>query len=350
MDDAALLAFPADFPRANAEVEALRRLVLTRKPLAKFKLGERRMRLFLVPAETVMVPARHAVPCRIGDGDTWLNLDERRLRMMMPDLASGLHVLELPSALAEGVLSAVLQPLLPQIAKLIPVTPTFEGLADHTIAAGAPLGLALGESPAQAHTATPLGVLHPGAADRHAAITHLENLPPVVGWAGAALTPVRIGFELASIRLRVAALRLLAQGDVLLLPQMTDFSRITLTAGAGRHVVALCQRDGGTLAVQALAGGTMTDENADGAQPDDPETPQASIDVDALDVTLTFSIGERTLTLGELQALAPGYVFELGRRDEGEVRVLSSGTEIARGEIVQIDERLGVRVLSLSPR
>lgn len=94
----------------------------------------------------------------------------------------------------------------------------------------------------------------------------------------------------------------------------------------------------------------MTDENAGGAPSEDPGATGASIDVDALEVTLTFSIGERTLTLVELQALAPGYVFELGRRDEGEVRILSSGTEIARGEIVQIEERLGVRILSLAAR
>lgn len=350
MDDAALLAFPAEFPPADATLEALLRLILTRKPVAKFKLGERRMRLFLVPAEKAAVPIQHAVPCRIGDGDTWLNLDERRLAMLMPDLATGLHLLDLPEALAEGVLTASLQSVLPQIAKLIPITPAFEGLADRAVTGRAPLGLALGESPAQAHNATPIGVLHPGASDLAAAIALLENLAPIAGWAGAALTPVALGFELASIRLRAATLRTLARGDVLLLPAMTDLSRLTLTAGARRHVVALGRRDGRALTIEALAGGTMTEKNTGGAPPEDPGAIDASIDVDALEVTLTFSIGERTLTLAELQALAPGYVFELGRRDEGEVRILSSGAEIARGEIVQIEERLGVRILSLAAR
>src|SRR5262249_18262557 len=61
-------------------------------------------------------------------------------------------------------------------------------------------------------------------------------------------------------------------------------------------------------------------------------------------VTLIVELGRVNLTVGRLAALRPGDVVELGRHSFEPVELTSGGRLIARGELVQIDTELGVRV------
>jgi len=61
-------------------------------------------------------------------------------------------------------------------------------------------------------------------------------------------------------------------------------------------------------------------------------------------VTLIVELGRVNLTLGRLAGLQPGDVIELGRHSREPVELTSNGRLVARGELVQIDTELGVRV------
>jgi len=61
-------------------------------------------------------------------------------------------------------------------------------------------------------------------------------------------------------------------------------------------------------------------------------------------VTLTVELGRVNLPLGRLAALRPGDVLELGRHPREPVELTSGGRLVARGELVQVDTELGVRV------
>jgi type III secretion system YscQ/HrcQ family protein len=61
-------------------------------------------------------------------------------------------------------------------------------------------------------------------------------------------------------------------------------------------------------------------------------------------VTLVVEIGRVNLTLGRLADLKPGDVVELGRHSREPVELTTAGRLVARGELVQIDTELGVRV------
>jgi type III secretion system YscQ/HrcQ family protein len=63
-----------------------------------------------------------------------------------------------------------------------------------------------------------------------------------------------------------------------------------------------------------------------------------------LPVTLTVELGRVNLTLGRLADLRPGDVVELARHSREPVELTSGGRLVARGELVQIDTELGVRV------
>jgi len=83
----------------------------------------------------------------------------------------------------------------------------------------------------------------------------------------------------------------------------------------------------------------MNDEEAT------PATTAGAIDVDALPVRLVFVAGETEIALRDLQALAPGYVFDLRQPVDRHVEVRANGRAIATGELVEIDGRVGVRLL-----
>ena len=71
------------------------------------------------------------------------------------------------------------------------------------------------------------------------------------------------------------------------------------------------------------------------------------LDADELSINIDFNLGHGMVRIADLRALAPGYVFNLDEEPGAEVSIIAGGQEIGRGEIVQVAERLGVRIVSL---
>lgn len=89
---------------------------------------------------------------------------------------------------------------------------------------------------------------------------------------------------------------------------------------------------------------TATD---DGQGPDDNDDMPRTIRVEAIEAPVRFDLGETLATIGALQSLQEGYVFELPRRVEDAVTISVNGAVVARGELVRVGERLGVRVVEV---
>jgi len=64
-------------------------------------------------------------------------------------------------------------------------------------------------------------------------------------------------------------------------------------------------------------------------------------------VTLVVELGRVNLSISRLADLKPGDVVELGRHSREPVELTSGGRLVARGELVQIDTELGVRITSI---
>ena len=74
-----------------------------------------------------------------------------------------------------------------------------------------------------------------------------------------------------------------------------------------------------------------------------------ALDIDVLPVQLVFLAGETEVTLRDLRHIAPGYVFDLRRPVDRHVEVRANGRRIGIGELVEIDGRVGVRMLKCEP-
>lgn len=65
---------------------------------------------------------------------------------------------------------------------------------------------------------------------------------------------------------------------------------------------------------------------------------------DDLEVKLTFELDSRTITVGELKSLEPGYSFRLTKDPGSIVTVLANGRPVARGCLVDIGGAVGVQL------
>lgn len=65
-------------------------------------------------------------------------------------------------------------------------------------------------------------------------------------------------------------------------------------------------------------------------------------------VELAVEIGRTRMTIGEALALGPGSVVTVGRLAGDPVDLLVNGRVIARGEVVAIDEELGLRITDIA--
>lgn len=182
--------------------------------------------------------------------------------------------------------------------------------------------------------------------------------------------PVRVFALIGQTVMPLASLRTLAPGDIVLVEE--DF-------GARAGVMVLSTLDGqgirmrrGTHAegqsftatstwmkLMTIAGSdfnegageldharAMQDSHHQGAGLD--EGGDASFIADSIPVRVTFDAGGCTLTLAELRRLQPGEVMDLDvPAQAGLLRICVNGKQIGAGEMVDVDGRVGVRVLRL---
>jgi flagellar motor switch protein FliN len=64
-------------------------------------------------------------------------------------------------------------------------------------------------------------------------------------------------------------------------------------------------------------------------------------------VTLALEVGRARMSVRDLLALAPGAVVELDRLAGEPLDVLVNGVRIARGEVVVVNEKFGIRLTDI---
>lgn len=87
-----------------------------------------------------------------------------------------------------------------------------------------------------------------------------------------------------------------------------------------------------------------------------PSSPEASVEMGGLELMLdlpldvTVELGAATLQLGEALALAPGSIIELNRLPGEPLDMHINGRLVARGEVVVVNDSLGLRVTEIIGR
>lgn len=166
--------------------------------------------------------------------------------------------------------------------------------------------------------------------------------------AGAALAsatravrlPVVLG--IARLQLPVQRLRSLSPGTVVLLDQLQPVAR------SGRHRLYTYDFTLETISVNTPFDFLDDDDGTEAAAsalapaPTVPATP--GIDIRRLPVTVDVVLCELQQPIGELEALQPGTVFNLPADAWTRLQLRVNGQTIARGELVQVGDQLGVQL------
>ncbi|MBB1268976.1 type III secretion system cytoplasmic ring protein SctQ [Shewanella sp. SR44-3] len=79
------------------------------------------------------------------------------------------------------------------------------------------------------------------------------------------------------------------------------------------------------------------------------EKPMSSdnTDIQSLPINISFEIGEQLVTVAELSQLQEQFVFELSGSLDQVVKLKANGKVLATGELVKVNDHLGVRVINL---
>ena len=170
--------------------------------------------------------------------------------------------------------------------------------------------------------------------------------------------PVRLSATLGWSSIKAAELHKLRPLDIIFIDNylVTADGDLWLTAGArGLRIkpqgASYRITKGWTTVVNEIS---MHEEDVNGSAsgPTEPEASGAmqdtTLDLNSVPMRLTFSLGERMLTYGELQQLQPGETFDLSRPlASGPVIIRVNGAWLGTGDLVEIDGRVGVTLREL---
>ena len=91
-----------------------------------------------------------------------------------------------------------------------------------------------------------------------------------------------------------------------------------------------------------------TDSTSDDMQVQAVQHKSETIDDNALDglpVQLQFEMGRCSTTLAALRTLAPGTVLPIDGGSPAAIAVVANGRQLGRGELVDINGQLGIRIV-----
>ncbi|MEA9389628.1 FliM/FliN family flagellar motor switch protein [Acerihabitans sp. TG2] len=130
----------------------------------------------------------------------------------------------------------------------------------------------------------------------------------------------------------------LAVGDIMLINQVTR-----QTTCQGRVIGHYWQQEEMIMMEEHYEECDMSEEY------DLEDTPCEKItgSLSAVPMKLEFILQRRYLSIHEVQEIFTGKVFEMDPASEKQIEIRANGTLIARGELVQLDDRLGVEVMDI---
>lgn len=121
-----------------------------------------------------------------------------------------------------------------------------------------------------------------------------------------------------------------------------------LLKSAPKRQTASPGEETGTQLPPGAATADADDPAAGDISPDaGPAAPPADAAFDDLPIKLVFELGRLDMPLGQLQEIGRGHVFQLDRPLGEAVEIHAGGRRIGQGEVVRIDDQIGVRVVRL---
>ena len=301
-----------------------------RRVEATVSQGERTIRLALAPG--VPFAAGHWLALEAEAGRFWLGLTSAALDALVQPVVGAVRFRELDETLGEAVVAMALSQWLEQVEVFQGCTFELESASASEPGKDLPrFGLYCHEETGRCQW----GVVVADARACRWMAARLDLLP-APGWNGKwAGLPLFLSLVLARMSLAQRELTTLAPGDILLPPLQEPF-RLRLENAVDGLGLGMARLDDRSLIVEHWLEQLMTEQ----AQEDQP--PLTALE--NLEVALHFELGRLQLPLARLRELGAGTVLPLDGDIRQPVSIHVNRQLAGRGEIVRIDERLGIRI------
>ena len=350
---------PVAFRRLNGQQVEWDNLLTSRKLSISVARGDEVLRLILTTLPQPPALEIH-VKGLAGEAPFVLSLEETRFQEFYPDGVANIALSDLPETLANALATVAVGPLMDGLVPCLGGPATFDSLSREAPEGWRMAGLRM----ANAENGALLAALHLSDAACATLVEFLMAQPEQASWPGASETPVIVALRLPGLDLSPDELTSLEIGSLILLPTGTDPARLSICLGARYSPFGTAKSSNGSVIVEQLMDGAMSDDpQEDVAETAEEETQEASTEVaseetreaatgsvalDDIGVRVCFTVGQTTMTFAELQALAPGQTIPLDKKVSEAVTLSVSGRVIGEGEIVEIDNRLGIRIVRLA--
>lgn len=160
--------------------------------------------------------------------------------------------------------------------------------------------------------------------------------------------PVRLSLDVGWTDLPFETFRQLEKRDLILLDECWIVPDGQIFLRAGRQVGLPAEIDGSRIVITGELEEIMYDDTDSDQDHDDDSSDDSEKTLDGIQMRVSFDLGQRSMPLGELRQLSPGYVFELGRPVRSAVNIRANGKLIGEGELVDVDGQMAVSILNLS--
>lgn len=350
---------PLALPRLSPIQAQLRNALLQHRPRLDIATPEGALSLGLVPASDGIDPAQAAsattdsaqnLMLAVGSAPMWLSLDAAPLERIAGVWSDAPAAEGLPPALQRALTTARFAPVLEALEASL-------GLDVRIIWSDAAAAtedlMSIGLVPLEPSSAPRCGTL---SCDSQLARTLIDAVkrtaskPHIGDWGRLC---VDLTLELGRAPFASAELAGLAPGDIVLLPSDAPIAAQQLVLRHGSRSLASARLDHNSITILRLAETSMTDDDKGDAldqEPDlgaKPPVDGTSLNPGDLEIRLDFDLGHLSLTLAELQRLQPGVVLELDTAAGRPVRIRAGRQFLGYGQLVQIEDRLGVIIRQL---
>lgn len=161
----------------------------------------------------------------------------------------------------------------------------------------------------------------------------------------AGALPIAIPVVAKTFSLSAADVASLRVGDALLVPDWNDGPEVALAPAHAELGVTAVLESPTKLVLRGESQSLPWSDPGEEAMTDRDPLVEA---VGEVPVVVRVEVGSVELSARQWSELAPGDVLTVGRRVRDPVSIRASGVEIARGELVEVDGEVGVRIVSLT--
>ena len=325
-----------ELPAVSSSELQLSRLLSNRHTQYPFTLDEEQCFLVLGNNKHDLEP-EYTVNLTINDQPVHWFINHALLDQLLPSPLDHNSIRKLPDDLSHAALLHAFNPILGIASHASGLTIGFTGI-EHTPSNNEPKELCLNLSIA--------GTKHKSLATANAFILEILSHLPAHQQAQAPDISIWANLFLGRSILSRHEVSELDVGDVVFLQQHVTGQQLAVRVNKSTAFVGEAEGTTITLRQRMDLMEEQEELESQAAEPAE-EHGESELDLSELPVELLFEIGNQQFTAQEIQNMKPGYVFELDRPIEQPVSVRANGKLIAQCELVQIDNRLGARIIKL---